>query len=124
MPRMIVKLTEGDKSWYLEWTTVSDSPRTWGMSLEDFKQSYKEEHGRHGMYELEERLKRVEEKGTSSLVDNSAEEVIRHNRAGKNETCLSKQQIIDFYCKHPLTDNSTQEEVDEYEKKIPEGKRL
>lgn len=95
---MILKLSEGKKSWYLEWSTVVDAPVSFGMTLGQFKKFYQEEYGRSSMDELERRLERVEEKGTSSLIHASADDLISYNRAGKNETILSKQQLIDVYC--------------------------
>jgi hypothetical protein len=121
MPRYIVKLTEDDKSWYMEWSTVVDAPRTFGMSLEEFKEYYKEEYGRSSLQELEDRLKRVEERGTSCMLDKSAEDTISWNRAGKDETNLSIKQIIDFYCKLP--ELKTDEEFKAYEETKPRGKK-
>lgn len=123
MPRYIVKLSEGEQSWYMEWSTVVDAPITYGMSLDQFKKFYQEQYGRRGMGELDERLERVEAKGTSSHGHTSAEDTIDWNRAGENETCLSVQQIVDFWCKHP--DWQSQEEFDNYDKgPRPLGKEL
>lgn len=120
MPRYIVKLTEEDKSWYMEWSTVVDAPVTYGMSLENFKQYYKEMYGLSSLPELEQRLERCEAKGTSSMIDDDADEVISFNRAGKNETILTKQQIIDCYCKAP--DFETDEEFKAWwDKNLPVG---
>ena len=95
MPRMIVKLDDH----YLEWSTVVDAPVTFGMTLEEFTEYYQAEYGRSGMREFEDRMERVQEKGTSAFLYDSADDLIAHNRAGKNETCLSKEQIIDYYCR-------------------------
>lgn len=100
MGRFIIKLE--DK--YLEWSTVVDAPVTFGMTLDEFKAYYKDEYGASGMHGLDERLKRVEEKGTSSMIDDSLDSVISHNRAGKNETHLSKKKLIEWYvvkCQEP-----------------------
>jgi hypothetical protein len=53
------------------------------------------------MAELEERLARADEQGTSSLMhgDASKEDLFSTNRAGHNETRLSEKQIVDYYCK-------------------------
>jgi hypothetical protein len=95
MPRYIIKLA--DK--YLEWSTIVDAPVTNGMSLEEFKEYYKSEYGVQGLNGLEERLKRVEEKGTSSIYEGSVDEVISGNRAGDNEKKLTKEEIIEKYCR-------------------------
>lgn len=40
----------------------------------------------------------VDAKGTSSEFHTSAWDTMRHNRAGRDETCLSMTQLIDWYC--------------------------
>lgn len=110
MPRFIVKLKDEDKDYYMEWSTVVDAPVTFGLSLEEFKEHYKEEYGNRGLMELDERLKRVEEKGISSLMDEDIHDIISGNRAGKDETELSLEQIIEGYCRNREED------------KIPVGK--
>lgn len=99
MPRYILKFTEDDRAWYLEWTSICDAPVVFGMSLEEFKKYYRDEYGRVGSEDLAKRLERVEAKGTSSMLDASLEDFITHNRAGKDGTELSMKQIIDYYCK-------------------------
>ena len=98
MPRYIVKLQHGNTPYYLEWSTIVDAPVTYGMSLEEFNEYYKDTYGTDGMHGLPERMARVEEKGTSAINDDSGHETISFNRAGKNETCLSVEQIIEWYC--------------------------
>jgi len=98
MPRFICKVSEDDQVWYLEWSTVVDAPVTYGMPLEEFKEYYRDEYGRSSLDELEKRLERVEIKGTSSMMDGSAEELMDWNRAGKDGSSLSRQQLIDVYC--------------------------
>jgi hypothetical protein len=94
MPTLIIKLA--DK--YLEWSTISDSPATYGMSLDEFKSYYRDRYGQAGVEWLGHRLARVEAKDTSSFVDASVDETIACNRAGPNESKLSKEQIIEKYC--------------------------
>lgn len=113
MPRLICKFTDNNESWYLEWSTVVDAPITFGMSLEDYKSYYKDEYGNQGMSDLESRLQRVENKGTSSMIYKSLDDLIGYNRAGRNETVLSKQQLIDVYCTRTIL-----------EKERPIGKKL
>lgn len=83
---------------YLEWSSVVDAPVSWGVTLKKFKEYYKEEYGRSGLEELDQRLERVEMKGTSSRVHSSVDEQIRYNRAGRGETRLTKEQIIEYFC--------------------------
>jgi hypothetical protein len=104
MPDIIIKLSQGDQSWYLEWSKISDAASSYGMTLEEFKEFYRDEYGRSSMEELERRLVRVEQIGTSSRMHSSAEDVISYNRAGQEETCLTKEQIIGYYCTRELTE--------------------
>lgn len=100
MPRYIIKLQDKDNVWYMEWSSIVDAPVTYGMSLEEFKQHYQEEYGARGMAELETRLKRVEATGTSSLLHESLDRMLVCNRAGPNEKCISKEEIIERFCRN------------------------
>lgn len=97
MPRYICKIQD----YYLEYSTIVDAPVTIGMSLDEFMDYYKDEYGRRGMEgpDFENRMKRAEEKGTSARDYEDFEELISGNRAGKDESCLSKEQIIEWYCR-------------------------
>ena len=98
MPKYIIKLETRNGPRYLEWSTVVDSPITAGMPLELFTQYYQEEYGRRAMHELKDRLARVEVKGTSDMFADDLEDTIIPNRAGKGETHLTLEQLIDFFC--------------------------
>ncbi len=50
------------------------------------------------MYELQARLACVHKKVVFSTIYDYAAEAIECNRAGNNETTLSKKQIIEQYC--------------------------
>lgn len=101
MPRYIVKLKDDQdgKEYYMEWSTIVDAPVTYGSDLQTFKEYYEKEYGISSLGELEQRLKRVEQKGTSSMMDGSAEEVIEFNRAGENEAHLDKGGILNEFCR-------------------------
>ena len=96
MPKDIIKL----KDRYLEWDTNIDAPITTGMTLKDFKVYYQNEYGNRGMRGLDEQLARVERVGTSHLhaSSESLDLMFSFNRAGKNETTLTADQVYDFYC--------------------------
>ena len=100
MPRYIVKLNDGTRDYYLEYSTIVDAPVTFGMSLEEFTDYYRKEYGENSLrFEFPERMTRVEERGTSSRIGyESAEQTMKRNRAGKNGTRLTIPQIIDLYC--------------------------
>lgn len=93
MGNPIVKL-EGK---YLVWSTVSDSPITYGLTLAELRRYVKEEDGRRGLEDLARRLERVEQKGTSSHLDANADDTIWLNRAGPDETSLHREEIIEFF---------------------------
>lgn len=95
---MIIKLAKGKMDYYFEWSEIVDAPVTKGMSLEKFREYYNAEYGRKGMEQLPERLARVEEKGCSHLFE-TLDEFISVNRAGDNEECLTKEELIEKYCK-------------------------
>lgn len=101
MPRFIMKLHDDrdNKDYYLEWSTVVDAPVTYGMSLEEFKEHYQKRYGTGGMLGFDERIKCVEGTGISAHAPyDDFESYFRYNRAGENETCLNKRQILDQYC--------------------------
>lgn len=93
MPSYIVKL---DRK-YLVWSTISDAPETYGMTLDDFREYYREKYGSDGMQRLPERLARVDAKGTSAIDDDCANDTIWLNRAGPKETKLHVDEIVEFY---------------------------
>lgn len=99
MPRYIVELRDGDDRWLLEWSSVVDAPVSFGMTSEEFNAYYQEEYGKEGMRDLDQRLERVWKKGTSAHLYDSAEELVSFNRAGPNETSLSVEDIIEWYCR-------------------------
>ena len=98
MPTYIVKLIKEKKAFYLLWSTVVDAPITYGLSLGELESYYRYQYGEHGMAALSERMRRVEEKGTSAHDDVSAEETISCNRLGKRGKTLSMDEIIQKYC--------------------------
>ena len=97
MGRGIIKLEKGGESRYLEWSTIVDAPVTWGMTLDEFKEYYRDEYGAEGMRRLAERMARTELKGTSFYLDADVSHTIRHNRAGDCEACLAPDQIWEKY---------------------------
>lgn len=99
MPHYIVKLDTENGPRYLEWSTVVDAPVTYGMTLEAFTKYWHKEYGAGaGADQLGRRLRSVEAKGTDSFINASAEDLLANNRAGAGDTCLSKDQIIEYYC--------------------------
>lgn len=105
MPTYIIKIHDDkfNRDYYMEWSTVVDAPVTYGCNLEEFKEYYRSEYGRKGIEELNERMKRVEEKGVSARPPfDNLESLLEYNCAGKNETCLDKEGILERYCRNKL----------------------
>ncbi len=100
MPRYIIKLTDNDVDYFLEWSTIVDAPVTYGMPLEEFQEYYRERYGSEGMRELEQRLERCKAYGTSCYNTTSIAELIKHNRAGVNEIELTLEQIIEQFIRN------------------------
>lgn len=96
MPSYIIKLIDKktNENYYLFWSTVVDAPVSHGMSLEEFKKDYI----KSDLTNYEERIERVNKKGTSSLIDESVDALISFNRAGPEESCLSYDELVRFYC--------------------------
>ena len=97
---IILKLTDHTtkNDFYLEWSTVADAPLSNGMDIVNFIAYYRAKHGSKRLAQLWDRLKRVEDKGTSSYGHDSARSVLAGNRAGENESYLTRKQIIEKYC--------------------------
>ncbi len=97
MPKYIIKMSGEGKDFYLKWSTVVDAPTTYGMSLDEFKEFYRQEYGNQGIQQLPQRLERVERTGCSAYTK-TLDEVLINNRAGDNETEISKAEIFRKYC--------------------------
>lgn len=78
---------------YFEYSTTVDAPVTDPMTLEELTELVREKEGSLGLSELPRRLDRVDERGTSSLMDPSVESVLFQNRAGKNESVVSMETL-------------------------------
>lgn len=81
---------------YMEWSTVVDAPVSSLMSLEAFKDWYLGRYP-YDHDDLSDRLERVHEYGTSSLEGTTPEDYLSCNRAGEDESYLTKAEIIAQY---------------------------
>ena len=98
MPRYIVKMEKDGTEAYMEWSTIVDAPVTYLLPLQEFKDYYRDEYGRHGMKDFEYRMGRVEETGISAHDGvREYDSLWRYNRAGENETQLTKDEIWQKY---------------------------
>lgn len=89
MGRFLMRLEDARGPVYFEWSTIVDAPVSHGLNSEDDLRCYLSPKDA-----TQDRFDRLREKGTSSLVHDSAEEVIAFNRAGPNESCATKEEIM------------------------------
>jgi len=92
MPSYILKIEDR----YFTYSTIPDAPTSEPMTLEAFKAEWQRLHGVIGMLELQERLTRVETKGTSSYGDASWRETVSCNRTGPGESELTPDQFVEW----------------------------
>jgi hypothetical protein len=104
MPRFIIKIE--DK--YFEWSTIVDAPVTYGMTEQELRDYIKEEYGNQGLEGLPDRLKRVARQGTSCLSDCPIDDLLTHNRAGDNDSRLTKEEIYAKYSQNNAQDPNSQ----------------
>lgn len=88
MGRCIVKLADNE---YVEWSTVVDAPVSYVLTRDEIKRAV-------GGPDIEERLNRADERGTSMLAPAiTLESLAVCNRAGPKESCLSLEEIRKQY---------------------------
>jgi hypothetical protein len=96
---MLIRVETADGERFLEWSTVVDAPVTLGMTEDELRHWHRAEYGR---YEddatIDARIERCRASGTSSFIPSSVEAVVRYNRAGPDETCLTLEEIVADYC--------------------------
>jgi hypothetical protein len=100
MPSYIIRLEREGSPVYLEWSTIVDAPTTNGMTLEDLHEHVRDRYGSEGLRELPARLERVAATGCSRL-SGDLDELLECNRAGPNEEHLTREQIVERYCRAP-----------------------
>ena len=91
MPRYIVRAKDPDTGEFrfAIWSTIVDAPVTPFRRRDDFLLWNQEA--------TPDRMARVDAKGTSSLIHESAEEIMSHNRAGNGEKHLSPAKLVRAY---------------------------
>ncbi len=100
MPGLIVKLEkEGEEPRYMEWSSIAGAPRTYGMTLDEFKDYYREEYGRHG-YEtdFDRRMAQVERTGSSSMIGDRLDGLLATYKHGEETLTfdeLWQQYVVD-----------------------------
>lgn len=106
MPRYIVKIDKEEaktsQDLYMEWSTVVDAPVTGLMPLVEFREwhdwQYPPSNPGSRAAPFHERMERVRETGTSAIPSHvTPENLFLCNRAGDNETELTRKEIIEKY---------------------------
>lgn len=106
MGRVILKI----EGFYLEYSTNVDAPVTNPMNLDEFKAHYKERLIADGMKELEERLERVEAKGTSAFDEDSWMSTVMCNSFGDDDTELDPAGFVAWVrAETAVSDNNRKE---------------
>ena len=92
MPSFICKYEDR----YFEYSTISDCPETYLMTLEEFGVYYRDEYGRADFEnELPIRMSRVQEYGSSCYGGISVEDLVSNNRYGEDEANLGFKEFMD-----------------------------
>ena len=94
MGKCIIKLD--DK--FLQWSSVTDAPETPLLPEPLFAQYWKDEYGRSGIVDYANMIDLAKKNGHSiRFSKETVNSIIRHNRAGKNDKRLTKDEIIEGY---------------------------
>lgn len=98
MPRLIAKFGE----LYCEWSTVVDAPVTHLMTQVELRAYMQAEYGDSGVRNLDERLARVEQQGTSCRLGTTVQNLLNFNRAGPNEAHIGTlEEMVTAYTAPP-----------------------
>ena len=98
MPRFLIKLNAGDRDWYLVWSTVVDAPVSMGLSFDEAEIDVHQRYGDAGRNWWPTAANLLKEKGVSTRGYECSIDVIKYNRAGAGESCLSPDEIVKVYC--------------------------
>lgn len=94
MGRTVVKI----KDLYFEWSTIVDAPVTFGLTLEEMRDSLKEDYGQRGLDHFDSAtLARIEQVGAGWRDGTTLEETVSGNRAGPDESELTIDEIYQAY---------------------------
>ena len=83
---------------YLVWSSVVDAPITYGLTEYQLLCWLDEQHGANGRLWWDRVKARVEMTGSSETAY-TVEQILSNNRAGPGEIELTKQEIIEAYCR-------------------------
>ena len=99
MGRVIIKLHDKttDTDYYLLWSTIVDAPVSYCLSLDECVNQYKQDLSEIELIDLPTSLKRLEETGSSGF--GTLEDLLEFNEAGNEGKKLSKEEILQGYCR-------------------------
>ena len=101
MGQFIVRFDVDGQPMYLNWSTIVDAPITYGMTLPELEEYVKERWGTEGLKELPARIARADSERRSSSLERgyTKESLVRNNGAGPGESCMTEEEIIEWYCR-------------------------
>lgn len=83
---------------FFEWSSVVDAPVTFGMTEAELREHIATRYGAEGLSIADNRIERAKRIGTSYIDhEESFDDLVNFNRAGPNETRLTKDQIVQIY---------------------------
>ena len=103
MVDFLIRLTDGKRECFMEWSTVSDGPNTGPMTEAELREFVKGEYGRRGEETIDARIARCRHRGHSlrgTESHASLECALNCNRAGKDETRMTIAQMVDYFLHH------------------------
>jgi len=95
MLNVIIKL----ESNYIIWSVSDNVPKTHAMTKTDLLRWVEDNEGQDGIDSFDARIKRADEKGSSS-VDYPAADLLLNNKAGDNGECLNEVDLLKAYGIH------------------------
>lgn len=96
MPGIICSFERATVRFFFDYSTVVDAPTSCAMTLFEYRRYYRKQNGQAGMDHLAERLTRAIANGSSAFDRETLADMVALNRAGKGETRLTVDELIDL----------------------------
>lgn len=96
MPTYIIKLSDKDRDYYFDWSTIVDAPVSKPMVLDEYKEYYSNKYGTEGMRELPERLARCDKFGYSGYSQDWLKDILSNNKASGSGKHMTKKQLTEW----------------------------
>jgi hypothetical protein len=101
MSRFSMVLNDGERDWYLLYSTVVDAPVSRGMTFEEYLDFYEKSNGEKLTPEEIEEKKDLFKKNGTDFQFEEVGSLLKCNRAGIDEQCANKEEILEYYCHNP-----------------------